>query len=136
MTYDEFITKPYMIWRKILHKSDEVVKIETVCTKATSVLGERVNSSPMNSQERNYVVLSETKKELSRLLDEYAVARDEVVAFLYGNLEHEEADLLEWKYIGAKTVKEMAELMSEQEQTIRNKMSRYEKKARSAYMKV
>lgn len=136
MTYDEFVTRPYRIWRRIMHKSDEVIRIEAICMKSTSVFGERVQSSFENSQEKNYVALIEAKRELGELMEEHKEAQEEVREFLYDNLTLEEADLLEWKYIDGKSAKDIAKLLNEQEQTIRNKASRYDRKARGIFIKV
>lgn len=136
MTYNEFITRPYRIWKRIMHKSDEVIRIEAICMKSTQVFGERVQSSFDNSQERNYIALVEAKRELNELMDEHKRAQDEVREFLYDNLSINEADLLEWKYIDGKSIKDIAELLHEQEQTVRNKASKYEKKARNIFIKV
>ena len=136
MTYNEFITRPYRIWKRIMHKSEEVMRIEAICMKSTQVFGERVQSSFENSQEKNYLALIEARRELDRLIDEHKMAQDEVRTFLYENLSINEADLLEWKYIDGKSIKDIAELLHEQEQTVRNKASKYEKKARNIYIKV
>ena len=113
MTYNEFITRPYRIWKRIMHKSDEVIRIEAICMKSTQVFGERVQSSFDNSQERNYIALVEAKRELNELMDEHKKAQDEVREFLYDNLSINEADLLEWKYIDGKSIKDIAELLHE-----------------------
>ncbi|MBQ1570219.1 MAG: hypothetical protein IIZ78_03760 [Clostridiales bacterium] len=136
MMYDEFVNRPYRMWRKILHKSDEVIRIEAICTKSTSVFGERVQSSFQNSQEKNYAILIDAKKELEELMEEHRKAEDEVRRFLYDNLTHEEADLLEWKYIDGKSAKDIAKILKEREQTVRNKVSRSDRKARAIFMKV
>jgi DNA-binding CsgD family transcriptional regulator len=136
MTYDEFINRPNTIWRRVLHKSEEVMRIEAICTRATSVFGERVQSSFDNTKEKNYIALIEARRELYGLMEEHDIAQEEVREFLYGSLSEEEADLLEWKYIDGKNAKEIADIFCEQEQTIRNKMSRFEKKARDRFKKV
>ncbi|MBQ1293091.1 MAG: hypothetical protein IIY21_03575 [Clostridiales bacterium] len=136
MMYDEFVNRPYRMWRKVLHKSDEVIRIEAICTKSTSVFGERVQSSFQNSQEKNYAILIDAKKELEELMEEHRKAEDEVRRFLYDNLTHEEADLLEWKYIDGKSAKDIAKILKEREQTVRNKVSRSDRKARAIFMKV
>ena len=136
MTYNEFVTRPYRIWRRIMHKSDEVMRIEAICTKSTAVFGERVQSSFENTREKNYIALIEAKKELYELMEEHKEAQDEVREFLYDNLTLEEADLLEWKYVDGKSIKDIAILLNEQEQTVRNKASKYEKKARKIFIKV
>lgn len=136
MTYNEFVMRPYRMWRRIMHKSDEVIRIEAICMKSTQVFGERVQSSFQNSQERNYIALVEAKRELNEMMDDYKKAQDEVREFLYENLSVHEADLLEWKYIDGKSIQEIADLLHEQEQTVRNKASKYEKKARNIFNKV
>ena len=136
MTYNEFMTRPYRIWRRIMHKADEVIRIEAICMKSTSVFGERVQSSFENTREKSYIALIEAKKELDGLMDEHKKAKDEVSEFLYDNLTLEEADLLEWKYIDGKSIKDIAKIKKEQEQTIRNKVSKVDKKAKKIFIKV
>ena len=136
MTYDEFVNKPYRIWMRVLHKADEVLRIEAICTRATTTYGEKVQSSFDNSKERNYIVLIEAKRELREILEEHRKAEDEVRDFFYEHLETDEADIMEWKYIDGKSPKQIAEIRNEQEQTIRNKISKYENKARKIFVKV
>ena len=136
MTYDEFVNKPYRIWLRVLHKADEVLRIEAICTKATTTYGEKVQSSFDNSQEKNYLALIDAKKELNELLEEHKEAESAVRSFFYGYLDADEADIMEWKYIDGKSPKQIAKIRNEQEQTIRNKISRYENKARKIFIKV
>lgn len=136
MPYYEFVKEPSRIWRKIQHKSDEVLRIEAICMKTTTVFGEKVQSSFDNSQERNYIALVDAKKELTSLLEEHRKAQDEVRRFFYEHLDEEEADLLEWKYIDGKSARDIAKITGSQEQTIRNRTSKSDRKARTIFQKL
>lgn len=136
MTYDEFMAQPKKVWGRVLHKADEVFRIETVCLKSTTVLGERVQSTFENSLEKNYVALAKSKDELGKLLMLHKEKQEEVRGWLTDNLNEEDADLLEWRYVNCKSPKEVARLLGEQEQTVRNKQSRADQRARKLFGKI
>ena len=134
MTYNEFMTRPLAIWRQILHKSDEVAKLEGLCLRTTASFGERVQNTVENTREKNLVALSQSKAEMNEMVAELMRVQAEIREFLYDSLRIEEADVLEWKNINGKSVKEIAETLGIEEQSVRNKLSRYEKKARARYI--
>ena len=136
MTYNEFMTRPQSLRRRIQHKADDVAFKLATCEKATSVLGERVQTSPSNTTERNYVAYIDAKRQLEKLVDEYDSAKEEVTGFLYDNLSALEADLLEWRYVNDKDLQEIADLKGMAYQTIKNQMSAAEKDARAKFYKL
>ena len=134
MTYDEFVTRPLVIWRQILHKSDEIARLEGLCLRTTVSFGERVQNTVENTREKNLVALSQSRAEMDEMIADLMQVQAEIREFLYDCLKVEEADVLEWKYINGKSVKEIAETLDIEEQSVRNKISRCEKKARSKYI--
>lgn len=134
MTYEEFVTRPLAIWRELLHKSDEVARLEGLCMRATTTLGERVQNTVGNSQERNLVALADARRELNGLISTLMAVQDEVRVFLYNNLPLDGADILEWKYVNGKSIKDIAETLGFEEQTVRNKISKYDREARKKYI--
>lgn len=133
MTYNEFMNRPRRLHRRIVHKADEVAFKLEVCQKTTVSMGERVQTSPSNVTEIHYADYIDANKKLQSLVKEYNEARDEVTAFLYDNLDFLDADLLEWRYINDKTLKDTADLIGIAYQTARNRMSKAERLARAKY---
>ena len=133
MTYSEFVTQPIAMWSKVLHKSDEVARLEGICTRTTIGFSERVQNTVENTREKNLVALAQERQELDKLIAELLRVQGEVRSFFYECLSLEEADILEWKYINGKTVKEIADILRIEEQSVRNKVSRCDKKARQKY---
>lgn len=134
MNYNEFVTQPIAVWRRILHKRDEVAKLEEICLIANSQLGERVQSSIENRKEKSLVAYAQSKNELNEMIDELMVVQAEVREFFYECLEIDEADVLEWKYVNGKSIKDIADILGVEEQTARNKVCQYDKKARKLYI--
>ena len=106
MTYHEFINRPRALRIKIEHKIEDVRLKESACMTSTSPLNERVQTSTKNTAEASYVRYIDAKNCLVKLMDEYDDAQNEVRDFLYRNLPLDEADLLEWRYIDSKSIKE------------------------------
>ena len=129
MTYDEFMNRPLWLYDRIMHDADHVAFLFEVCTKSTGSLGERVQTSPTNKTSRNYAAYIDANNALQELVQEYNSAKEEVASFLYDNLNHDDADLLEWKYINAKDLKQIAEIKSLAYQTVKNRISVAEKRA-------
>jgi ribosomal protein L33 len=116
-----------------VHKADEVAFKLEVCQKTTGSMGERVQTSPSNITEMHYADYIDANRKLQDLVKEYNEARDEVTAFLYGNLDFIDADLLEWRYINDKTLKDTAELVGIAYQTARSRMSKAERIERAKF---
>ena len=135
MTYEKFINRPLAIYGKILHQVDNVRRLEDVCMKATSVLSERVQTSRENTLEKNYVALADAKRELADMIAELDVVSKEVRDFLYGNLNIDDADILEWKYINGKSNSEISKIQNLTYSGATTKISRAEKKAEEAYLR-
>ena len=133
VSYDEFINKPLRLHDRILHKADEVAFKFEVCTRATGGMGERVQTSPDNKTAKRYADYIDANNKLKALMTEYNAATDVVTCWLYDNLEYEDADLLEWKYVNAKDLQEIADVKALAYQTVKNKMSTAERKARQKF---
>lgn len=129
MTYDEFMNKPLTLRDRILHDADQVAFLFEVCAKTTAVIAERVQTSPIDKTSKNYAEYIDAKGSLQELVREYNIAKDEVTQFLYDNLHYDDADLLEWKYVNGKDLKQIAEIKGLAYQTVKNGMSRAEKRA-------
>jgi len=133
MTYNEFMNRPRRLHRRIVHKADEVAFKLEVCQKTTGSMGERVQTSPANITEIHYADYIDASRKLQNLVKDYNEARDEVTAFLYDNLDFLDADLLEWRYINDKTLKDTAELIGIAYQTARSRISKAEQRARAKF---
>ena len=133
MTYNEFVKRPNRIRRRISHKIEDVMLKESICMRTTTTLGERVQTSPTNSQEIAYLRYIDAKNDLNELATELETAQTEVRDFFYGNLSFDDADLLEWRYIDGKNLQEIADTMNIAYQTAKNKLNNADKRARSKY---
>ena len=135
MTYDEFMNRPLWLHDRIKHDADRVAFLFEVCVKSTGTLGERVQTSPSDKSARSYAAYIDANNELQELVKEFNLAKDEVIQFLYDNLSYDDADLLEWKYINAKDLKDIAEIKGLAYQTVKNRVSVAEKRAIEKYLK-
>ena len=133
MTYNEFVKRPNRIRRRISHKIEDVMLKESICMRSTTTLGERVQTSPSNTQEVAYLRYIDAKNDLNDLAAELETAQTEVRDFFYDNLNFDDADLLEWRYIDGKNLTEIADKMGMAYQTVKNRMSEAEKEARRRY---
>lgn len=136
MTYDEFVTKPLRLSMRVAHKVDDVIIKANIAMNITSVLGERVQSSPENKNEKNMLRYIEAKRELEDMYDELEEVKGEVREFLYDNLPLHQADILEWKYVDGKSLQQISEIMKIEYQTAKNKVHEADKVARNRYQKV
>lgn len=103
--------------------------------RSTISLGERVQSSPGNSQEASYIRYIDAKNELNDLAAKLEEAQTEVRDFLYDNLPFDDADLLEWRYIDGKTPMEIADKMGTTYEATRQRIKRANEKARKKYVR-
>ena len=130
-TYDAFMNRPLRLRSRIEHKADDVAFKLEICLKATTALGgERVQTSRDNTTERHLAEYIDARKKLDAIIDDYNEAVEEVTAFIYGNLDFKDADLLEWKYINGKDLKEIAEITGLAYETIKHRCSSAERTAR------
>lgn len=134
MTYDEFVNRPNRIRRRISHKIEDVMLKESICMRTTTTLGERVQTSPTNSQETSYLRYIDAKNDLNELATELEIAQTEVRDFLYDNLSFIEADLLEWRYIDGKSPQEIADKMGTTYEATRQRIKRANQKAKRHYI--
>lgn len=133
MTYYDWVRRPLYMRRRIEHKIEDVRLKESACMKSTSEMGERVQTSLDNSTEIRYTRYIDAKNELEDLFDKLAGLQDEVRDFLYNNLNADEADLMEWKYIDGKTAQQIADKYGITHDATRARMSRIEKKLKKVY---
>ena len=133
MTYNEFMNRPKRLHQRIMHKADEVAFKLEVWRKATGTMGERVQTSPSNITEIHGADYIDAANKLQSLVSKYDSAKDEVTAFLYDYLDFDDADILEWRYVNDKNLKDIAEVIGVSYQTARIRMSRAEHKAQGIY---
>ena len=133
MTYDEFMNRPLWLYDRIQHDADHVAFLFEICVKSTGMLGERVQTSPSDRSAKSYAAYIDANDALQELVHEFNDAKNDVIDFLYENLEYEDADLLEWKYINAKDLKDIAEIKGLAYQTVKNRMSVAERRAMEKY---
>lgn len=134
MTYNEFMNRPLWLYDRIKHDADHVAFLFEICVKSTGMLGERVQTSPSDRNAKSYAAYIDANNALQELVHEFNNAKEEVVQFLYDNLDYDDADLLEWKYINAKDLKDIAEIKGLAYQTVKNRMSMAEKRAIRKYI--
>lgn len=133
MTYEEFINRPLDLMQKIEHKIEDVQYKWTLCTNTTQGLSERVQTSPTNTTEVRVIRYAQANKELTDLQGEYDAACEKVRAFLYGNLELGDADVLDWKYCNGKSINDIAEIRNLSYTGAASRISRAETRARSKF---
>ena len=131
--YDEFMNKPLALYSRVEHQAEVVRRLENICMSTTNQMGERVQTSRQNTQEKRYVVLADAQKKLDEMASDLMKACDEVREFLYSNLSHEDADILEWRYVDGKSLIEIAEIQGLSYQTVKNRMSEADREARRRY---
>ena len=105
----------------------------TLCTNTTQGLSERVQTSPTNTTEVRVIRYAQANKELTDLQGEYDAACERVRAFLYGNLELGDADVLDWKYCNGKSINDIAEIRNLSYTGAASRISRAETRARSKF---
>ena len=133
MTYNQFVNRPMALMQRIEHKAEDVAFKWTLCLNTTQGISERVQTSPSNSADLKIIRYAEADKELTELQARYDKACDDVRAFLYGNLDMHDADVLDWRYCNGKSIKEIAEIRNLTYSGAANKLNRAEKRARQKY---
>ena len=133
MTYEEFINKPLDLMQKIEHKAEDVMFKWTLCLNTSPGLSERVQTSPSNTSDLKVIRYAQADKELTDMQDEYDKACEAVRTFLYGNLDLNDADVLDWKYCNGKSITDIAEIRNISYSGAANRISRAEVKARKKY---
>lgn len=129
MNYDQFMNRPLTLKTRIEHKVDDVQFKWNVCQNTTATISERVQTSPANTQETSYLRYISAKKELDELCIEYDKVCDGVRAFLYDELEPDEASILEWRYVQGKSAQEISAITGVTYDAARARLSRAGKKA-------
>lgn len=133
MTYEEFINRPTDLMLKIEHQTEDVAFKWTLCLNTSQGLSERVQTSPSNTQDLKVIRYAAANQKLLDLQDEYDNACEDVRAFLYGNLNINDADVLDWKYCSGKSTTEIAKIRGMSYSGAASKISRAETKARKKY---
>lgn len=129
MTYKEFITRPMILRDKIEHQAEDVAFKWNICLNTVPELGERVQSSIHNTTEMSILRYSQSKAELDRLQGEYDKAMADIRLFLYANLKHDEADVLDWKYCSDKSIQQIADIRGISYSGAANRIYRADSKA-------
>ena len=133
MTYEQFINRPLELMQRIEHKIEDVQFKWTLCTNTTQGLSERVQTSPTNTTEIRVIRYAQANKELTELQEEYDDSCKSVRDFLYGELELNDADVLDWKYCSGKSISQIADIRSLSYSGAASRISRAEVRARSKY---
>ena len=133
MTYNEFVGMPAELLQQIWHKVDDVQLKWTVCLNTVPELGERVQTSVKNNTEASIIRYSQAKGELDVLVGCYDKAVKDIRRFLYENLSADEADVLDWKYCGDKSIQQIADLKHLSYSGAANKIYRADRKAVKIY---
>ena len=136
MTYAQFVARPQELERRIEHKIEDVQLKWSLCSNTVPELKERVQTSTQNTTELSIIRYAEAKDELDRMCEELDYAREELRKFLYANLKEDLADILEWRYIDGKSIKEVAKIRGFSYDTMRNKFSSADRQAESRYNKL
>lgn len=133
MTYVEFVNRPLEIYSRIAHQVEIVQRLENICLNTTTTLGEKVQTSRQNTQEKKYAALADAQHKLNKMTGDLIDICDEVRNFFYENLSFDDADILEWKYINGKSINEISIIIDATYSGTASKISRAEKNARKAY---
>lgn len=133
MTYVEFVNRPLEIYSRIAHQVEIVQRLENICLNTTTTLGEKVQTSRQNTQEKKYAALADARHKLNKMTGDLIDICDEVRDFFYENLSYDDADILEWKYINGKSIGEISIITNTSYSGTATKISRAEKKAKKAY---
>lgn len=133
MTYREFVTRPIFLRGKIEHQAEDVAFKWAVCLNVVPELGEKVQSTIHNTTEASILRYVQAKAELDRLQSEYDKAMADIRLFLYTNLRHEEADVLDWKYCSDKSIQQIADIKEISYSGAANRIYRADTKARRTY---
>lgn len=133
MTYNEFVSRPAELRIRLQHKMDDVQLKWTVCLNTVPEMSERVQSSTRNTTEACIIRYTQAKKELDDLLKEYDDAVAEVRSFFYRNLNYDDADVLDWKYCGDKSIQQIADMKEISYSGAANRIHRADVKAVRIY---
>lgn len=133
MTYEQFINRPLDLMQRIEHKAEDVAFKWTLCLNTSPGLTERVQTSPSNTSDLKVIRYAEANNQLIALQEKYDDACDEVREFLYGSLDVNDADVLDWKYCNGKSIKQIAEIRDMTYSGAASRISRAETRARSKY---
>jgi hypothetical protein len=133
MTYNQFVRRPGDLKRCIEHKIEDVQFKWNICIGVVPSMDEKVQTSVKNTSESSILRYADAKKELDHLQRSYDAAVDEVREFLYEELKADEADVLDWRYCGDKSIGEIAEIKSLSYSGAANKVRRADMKAAQIY---
>ena len=133
MNYYAFVSRPTELRIRMEHKMEDVQFKWTTCINTVPQMGEKVQSSLKNSTEASIIRYTEAKAQLDALAEKYDKAVSDVRAFLYECLDLDDADVLDWKYCGGKSIQDIADLKEISYSGAANRISRAEAKAMKAY---
>lgn len=134
MSYDQFMNRPLNLMQEIEHKAEDVAFKWSLCLNSTQGYSERVQTSPKNTSDLKIIRYAEADRELTELQTRYDEACESVRAFLYSNLDMQDADALDWKYCSGFSTKEIAEKRNLSYNGAASRISRAEKRARQKYL--
>ncbi len=134
MDFDTFVNQPQIIDIKIQHQLQIIERQRSRVESVTAVFNEiRVQTSQENTREIWLTQYVDSKQKLTDLMEEYDRAVEDIRNWLYDNLSTDAASLLEFRYCDGLKNLEIAELLHMAEQSIKNKMSRSVREARTKY---
>lgn len=134
MNFDEFVSQPQKVDTQILHQLQVAERLRSLCESATATFKDvKVQTSPENKREKWLTSYIDAKKTLTDLMEEHDRVTDEVRRWLYDNLPMDGASLLEFRYCDGLKNQEIANTVHMAEQSVKNKISRTIREARSIY---
>lgn len=136
MTYQMFVEKPMILKGRIEHQAEDVAFRWSICLNAVPELSERVQTSINNTTEAAVLRYAQSKAELDQLQGEYNKAVAEIRLFLYANLKHDEADVLDWKYCSDKSIQQIADIKEISYSGAASRIYRADAKAAKIYNKL
>lgn len=134
MTFEEFAERPQRLMERIERQVEKVDRLQAACEQTTTIFSDaKVQTSHGNRRETMLIDYIDCKQVLNDLLDKYTEAADEVQAWLYENLEFDDASMLEWRYCSGLKNAEIAVKMRYREITVRHRISDAVRLAKDKY---
>lgn len=133
-TYDEFVNRVIILDYKIGRQLDESERLRAICDRVTTIWSTDVKvQSTGKKREDRLTSLIDSKADLEDLLEKRNEAAEEITCFFNSALKPRDANIMIMKYVGGKTVKEIAEQLFYTYSGIATRISRAEVIARNKY---
>lgn len=120
MTAKEYLSQAFKIDRKIDSMLEQSVRLRSMATKTTTVLSDMPGSATKNPHKLSDVVvkLVEQEEEIDREIDRLVSLRAEIYGVIQAVEDMDERLVLEMRYMGYRTVTEIARRMEVGERQI------------------